>query len=741
MKLNRRYVRNIRENLSFYISATVLTVVTLLLYFLFNIAGNAILDFGDEFFARNKLEDAHFSTYLPIPGEGIGALEDEYGLTLEAQHYINLETDSVTARVFERTQHVDLYEVTEGRDVASDDEIVISEGYAVENGVALGDRMKIGGKEYRIVGFMQRPDYLYMLENEDDSYKNVSTFYLCYMTDAAFDQLDAAGVQYLVRYGEDSDVMGFRRAVHEQYYMRSYSAAGENPRIVMVDQQAEMFIIMAYLLLCILPLIAVALVSIIISRKVKSEQRMIGTLSAMGYKKGQLMRHYAGFAVLPGLAGGVLTAVISALAAQPLSEMGLQDYEPMRVVGHLKAFDAVLGVVIPTVMYALAALLSVRKLLKKDTVLLLSGNADSGRKTLKRVFVGKKMSFRTKFAARSLLGNPARSFVVLLGVFLGCFIMLLGQAFFDSITHMGDAAADAMGSFEHEYILNELLDENPYGGETMLVSAVESADGGSLSVIGASGGSSYLKLEDQSGSPVPIDEGYYITSLAELVFGWHEGDHVTVYNPLSLEENEITISGVIVNNVQKSIVASKSLVAELTGLDEQYFNCIISDQALSIPESMIAEEIQPSDIADQAKAMTNQMEFLLQMIIALGVIICVAAVYVAVNMLVTESRSSISMLKVLGYRDRQIDRIVLQSHHILLPIGILLSIPATYAACDAFFKMMVDFGVMLIDSYISLSSYVIAVALTVLCYFASLWLLRRKVKRVDMIESLKDNRE
>ena len=35
----------------------------------------------------------------------------------------------------------------------------------------------------------------------------------------------------------------------------------------------------------------------------------------------------------------------------------------------------------------------------------------------------------------------------------------------------------------------------------------------------------------------------------------------------------------------------------------------------------------------------------------------------------------------------------------------------------------------------------IAVALTVLCYFASLWLLRRKVKRVDMIESLKDNRE
>ena len=139
--------------------------------------------------------------------------------------------------------------------------------------------------------------------------------------------------------------------------------------------------------------------------------------------------------------------------------------------------------------------------------------------------------------------------------------------------------------------------------------------------------------------------------------------------------------------------------------------------------------------------MTEQMDFMLQMIIGLGVIICVAAVYVAVNMMVTENRSNISMLKVLGYRDQQIDRIVLRSHHVLLPIGVLLSIPATYAACGAFFKMMVNYGVMLVDLYISPTSYTIAVGLTVLCYFGSLWLLRRKVKRVDMIESLKDNRE
>jgi putative ABC transport system permease protein len=741
MKLNRRYTRNIRESLSFYIAATVLTMVTLLMFYMFNMMGNAILDFSEVFFAENRLEDAHFSTYLPIPDEEISALEQDYDLTLEPQRYINIETDGVTARVFARTQQVDLYEVTVGRDVSGNGEAVISEGYAVAMDVQIGDSVKIGDRAYEVVGFMQRPDYLYMLENEDDSYKNVSTFFLCYLSDTDFDALDASAVQYLVRYQDNTDVSGFRRAVHDTYFMRAYSAATENPRITLVDEQAQMYIVMSYIMLCILPLITVALISIIISRKVKSEQRMIGTLSAMGYTKGQLMGHYTGFAVLPGLIGGILTAVISVIAAQPMAEMGLSDYEPMRLVGHLNPLIAVLGIVVPTVMYALAALLSVRRLLTKDTVLLLNGNADGDKKKMRRLFAGRKMSFRTKFAFRTLLGNPTRSLVVLLGVFLGCFIMLLGPGFRDSMEHMGDTATAQIGSFEHEYILGEMLSENPYGGETLLVSSMENEDGKTLSVIGTSPDNPYLNLKDKNGNGVSVDSGYYITSLAADAFGWQAGDRITLYNSVTMEQHEITISGVIQNNVQKSIVSGKHLVSQLTGLDETQFNCILSDKSLPIPNGKIAQEVKASAIREQTDTMMVMMDTMLWMLIVLGIILCIAAVYVAVDMMVTESRSNISMLKVLGYRDRQIDQIVLNVHHILLPIGIVLAIPATLAAEDAFFRMMVDYGVMRMDTYIAPRSYVLAIGLTVLCYAGSLYLLRRKVKRVDMIESLKDNRE
>ncbi|MFQ9801795.1 MAG: hypothetical protein ACLR23_26105 [Clostridia bacterium] len=254
--------------------------------------------------------------------------------------------------------------VTQGKDAERDNEIVISEGYAVANAVSIGSRMKIGDKEYTVAGFMQRPDYLYMLESEEDAYKNVSTFYLCYMTGSAFEALGDTGCQYLVRYTGDSDITGFRKAVHEQYYMRSYSSAAENPRITMVEQQAQMFIVMAYVLLCILPLIAVVLISIIISRKVKSEQRMIGTLSALGYK-GTADAPLCRVCGDSGTCGRCFTAIISAIAAQPLSEMGLQDYEPMHVAGHLNPLAALLGLLVPTALYVIAALLSVRRLLKR----------------------------------------------------------------------------------------------------------------------------------------------------------------------------------------------------------------------------------------------------------------------------------------------------------------------------------------------------------------------------------------
>lgn len=740
MKMRRRYVRNIRQNLSFYIASTVLTMTALFLFFLFHIAGNAILDFADEFFEKQKLEDAHFKTYIPIPESDIEDMEEEYGITLEAQSYINIDTDGTTARVFQKTRKVDLYDVTEGVDADGKGEVILSEGFAVNMDISIGDQIRIGEEDYTVTGFFQRPDYLYMLENEDDSYKNISTFFLAYMSEEDFAELEETSCQYLARYHGNNDT-DFRRSVNEKYHMHSYTAAEDNQRIVMVRSQAEMFLIMSWMLLCILPLVAVALICIIISRKVKTEQQMIGTLSAMGYTRAQLARHYAGFAAIPGISGGVLTSVVTAAVAQPYGELGLTDYEPMRISCSLSWYAAVLGIVIPTVMYVLAALLSVRRLLRQNTVLLLNGSADEGRRKLRKVLAGRKLSFRLKFAVRSLIGSPARSFVVFLGVFLGSFIMLTGFSIYDSVRHTADTVQTSAGEYEYQYVLGELLYENPYGGELILAAPVEDEKGDTLTVMGTDNEQSLLNLTDKEEQKISTKGGYYITSLTAYLCGWETGDRVTLYNPLSLEQIHIRISGIVENDTAQIIYTSRANAAEMTGVDKNAGNMIISEEKLDIPENIVESESRKSDLQEQVDTIIDQTGYMIDTMVGLGIVICIASVYVAVNMLVSENRRNISMLKVLGYPDRKIGCIVLGSNHVFLPLGIFLSIPAAYAFCGLFFRMFADMMGMLTSPYLEVKSCIMAAVLTAGSYLASMYFVQRKTRKVDAVECLKEQRE
>lgn len=740
MKLRRRYIRNIRQNLSFYIASTVLTMAALFLFFLFHIAGNAILDFADEFFEKQKLEDAHFTTYIPIPESDIDDMEEVYEITLEAQSYINIDTDGTTARVFQKTRKVDLYDVTEGEDPDEKGEVILSEGYAVNMDISIGDQIRIGEEDYTVTGFFQRPDYLYMLENEDDSYKNITTFFLAYMSEEDFAELEETNCQYLVRYNGNDDT-DFRRAANEKYHMHSYTAAEENQRIVMVRSQAEMFLIMSWMLLCILPLVAVALICIIISRKVKTEQKMIGTLSAMGYTRAQLARHYAGFAAIPGIIGGVLTSVVTAAVAQSYGELGLTDYEPMRISCSLSWYAAVLGIVIPAVMYIFAALLSVRRLLRQNTVLLLNGSADEGRRKLRRVLAARKLSFRIKFAVRALIGSPSRSFVVFLGIFLGSFIMLTGSSIYDSARHMADTVQVTAGEYEYQYVLGELLYENPYGGELILAASVEGEKGDTLTVMGTDNEQPLLNLTDKEGQKISTKDGYYITSLTAYLCGWETGDRVTLYNPLSLERIHIRISGIVENDTAQIIYTSRANAAEMTGFDKNTGNMIMSREKLDIPGNIVESESRKSDLEEQVDTIIDQTSYMIDTMVGLGIVICIASVYVAVNMLVSENRRNISMLKVLGYTDRKIGRIVLSSNHVFLPLGILLSIPAAYVFCGLFFRMFADMMGMLVSPYLELKSCIMAAVLTAGSYLASIYFVQRKTRKVDAVECLKEQRE
>ena len=738
MILRKRYRRDFKHHFSLYISATFLTVLSLLLFYLYDICGTGILDYADTVFERQSVEDANFNTYKEIPQKDLEAYEEKYNLTLEKQRYINIETDGVTARVFEGTKDIDLYYITEGRDVKADDEIVISEGYAQNAGIHVGDTVRIRNQEYEVTGYVERPDYLYMLQNPGDADKNISSFYICYMTDDAFSALGNSLCQYLVRYNEDNNQV-FRKDVNAQYALRSYTAAEDNLRITMMTEQPKIFLAMAYFSLLTMPLMAVVLISIILSRKIRNEQKLIGTLSAYGYSKGQLCRYYAGFAAIPGIVGGVLTTVLVAIFAQPYGELGLMDYEPLRVHFQLQAGEMLLGILLPTLMYVLSTIYTVHKLLKNETAVLLAGAA-KGRGKIRKSLVTKKISLRKKICVRSILGNPGRTCVLFFGIFLGSFVVFGALGCLDTIHHISTVTAQNMGNYNYQYVLSELNDKNPYGGETMLAASMEDENETKLTLYGADD-NTLVGLRDEAGQPIVVDQEYVVTSLYAYLNDIKKGDEITLRNPLTTEKYKVRVAGIAENDYAKAIYTSRSNVSQLSGIAPEYYNVILSKDKLTIPEEKIITTLNRDTIDEQYEAAIGQMNTILYLLAGIGMILCMIAVYIAVNMTITENRKHISMLHILGYERKQIRKLMLRDNILIVIPAIGLSLPVVLLAISSLFASFADILGYIIEVYVEPSTYLISIGITLLGYYVSMGLVNRKLARIDMVECLKDNRE
>lgn len=629
MKINRRYVRNIKENLSFYVASTVLTIVSVFLFLLFHIAGNGILEFGEEFFREHNVEDASFTTYRPIPDEELAALERE------------------------------------------------------------------------------------------------------------FERLGADNCQYMVVFHRDNQ-QEFRSGIYEDYMTREYIPAGDNQRITLVEEQAQLFLICSWIILVVVLLVTVALISIIIRRKVRDEQKMLGTLSALGYRKSLLTAHYVIMGIIPGILGGALSVISGALAAQPYGELGLADYEPLHARFHLTPLAAAASILIPTLLYGLAAARTTGKLLKKDTVLLLNGAAEGAGKT-KKLWAKKQKKVRTKFAFRSLLASPGRSFVVFLGIFLGAFIIMFAFMTVDAINGLPEVYKAEVGSFKKQYVLSAFLSGKREDGDTLLAAGYEH-DGTSFTLMGADGDGKLLNLDTAEGR-ADLEKGWYITNLLAYICGIEAGDTFTFVNRTTLEEYEVPIAGIIDTDMQKYLIGSREAAGEILGVDAEWYNTILADRDLELEDGLVASEISISSTDDQMATMMNEMGAIIYALAAIGIIICIASIYVSVNMLVSENRRNISMLKVLGYRDREINQMVLNANHILLPAGIAAGILASYFSIKFYFSAFAEMEGMIVPVILKPDSLVFTAAIVGVCYFLSLALIRRKTARVDMVESLKDNRQ
>ena len=778
MTLNRRYLRNFKSSLSFYISTGLITALVVYMFIAMSASYKAAKEHVDKSVRDTVREDGQFTLYNEMTDSDITDFEQEYNVTIDRISYKETEVldgaDSdkpeVTLRLFAPPERVDRYELSGGDDLSSDDEILINEQFANACGIKIGDSLTLASAEgqmkFKVAGFMIRYDYFFCLKNPNDTFSVSTEYGIAQLTQGAFDKLTGGSNPhyYAIKYSEDNETE-VRRELYNRFMTSGYVPAALNNRIQTPEDELKSLETMSYVILPAAILFVVILIAAVLGRKVKNELKMIGILNALGYRRGELAVHYSLFGAIPGLIGGALGVLLGLFATEPMVGVMFESkMEPLPISYGTAPADIIIGIAAPTLCYTAAVFLTALLTVKGSAIEMIKGTGSKHRRFSLRL-AGLKAHFRTKYKLRMIFGSFGRTLTVIFGLTVGGLLLSFCLACVDSLQNYVDKSVDELGSYEYEYFLNTVLlpegtpDElmpdaeaqqrirNAIAGTNAeeILSASFAVEGSSdyLTLMGMDD-NPYMRLETTDGETLTEQDGkYYLSSMGAMIYGVEEGGELTFSDISSMQEHTVRIDKIFDCGSQNLLVTTNATAAETVGsLPAGSCNCIMSESPIALEEGDVLKSFTKQSLKKQLEEnVLDSMKQMMSAVYILGGLLLVTVVFLMVNVILSENLVNISMLKVLGYHDNEINRIMTHVYHVVAFIGITLGLAAGYIADRVNFEKSAAVYNCYVDNKMTLSSVLIYYGVSLLSYALALILLGRKTGRVSMVESLKDNRE
>ena len=553
-----------------------------------------------------------------------------------------------------------------------------------------------------------------------------------------YDRIDTEETGYYsIKYNKDNS-KEVREKLNSDYIIASYMAATTNTRISMPVNEGDAVTNMATMFAPVMFVIVLTLIVMVLGRNIKNEQYLLGTFISLGFSRKQIIGHYVRYGLIPGVVGSVLGVLVSIPLTKVLCRFYIEyDFETLIYKPIYDLPSVVIALVVPTLLYCAAIAIQAGKLLKKAPVDLLRNTG----KDTKAIGIMKNSRAKTqvKMRVRSVMGHPGRSIVTTIGVAIAAFCIVAGLVMSDSMDALLNDGLTSSIKYEYLYRLNTLQQGTPDEGEALFQNYYE-VDGSTvqLSAQGIETGSKYFPDKTDSGEKLELDK-YYLTSAAAETFGMEPGEELIFYNIADLKEHKVKISGVVTDNTHCYLYTGRDNATELAGVDAGTYNCIISKDALTLDKELVASETKMTVTADTMDNLMGTMKAIILMIEIVGIVLGVFVLYLIINMIVSETSTNISVMKVLGFNRKEISNRVLNVNHVLVCIGYLLGIPMAYTFVKVGYSDTIENYGMLLSPVVTVKAIVTGFLLTWVTYELSLLLQKRKISRIDMVEALKEN--
>lgn len=327
MIINKKILRSVSKILSFYITGTILTAITVMLLIGAFAVGDTLTDTFNDYFEKTNVEDAEFKTNILIPAKEIDKLEKKYDVILEPQRYFEILQGESRMRIFSTTERINLYTISEGSKAEKENEIAITYNYAKLHDIKIGDAIDINGVKYTVSGLCMKPDYSIMLYDFTVMIADNKGFGIGIISSDAMDSVNDVNTYYSVVYNDKSKVNAFRKEVYDSYETMEYIERTANNRIELILTEADNLKAEFALYCPMLLIVVVVVIAMVLAKKIKREGKNIGTLMALGYRRSDLTKHYLIYGLIPAVLGDILGIIGSIPFSKLFCEFFFGDAE------------------------------------------------------------------------------------------------------------------------------------------------------------------------------------------------------------------------------------------------------------------------------------------------------------------------------------------------------------------------------------------------------------------------------
>ncbi|MDD4781287.1 MAG: FtsX-like permease family protein [Tissierellia bacterium] len=516
-------------------------------------------------------------------------------------------------------------------------------------------------------------------------------------------------------------------------------------------------------------LIAALVTLTTMTRMVEEERTQIGTLKALGYKKGAIISKYIVYCGLASTLGSITGLIVGFRLLPVIIWNAYRSIYRLPDLSNVFLWQYALPVALASIISTLAVTIYVcyNSLKEKPSTLMLPRAPKVGKRIiLENInFIWSRMTFTQKSTARNILRYKRHFFMTVIGI-AGCTaLVLVGFGLLDSIDSVANTQFidlfqyDLTVQLEEEFnldndeILHDFLEnQSEYYVKTYTESGyvINGKERLAANIYVPENSDEILKavnLRDRKSlNKIIFDDNSVIASekLADEL-GISVGEKLVIED-VDGNKAEFVLTGITENYVGIYVYINKSDFIEKYNNPLTFNTLLIKIKDEHMDSDEIIRNLLKSDNVMSAEHITqikksfdnllNNINFIVIVLIIAAGGLAIIVLYNLTNININERRKELSTLKVLGYHNEEVAAYVFRETTILSILGTFVGL-FLGVLLHAFVVKTVEAANLMLGRNISFLSYIYSAVITLFFSMLVNLIMYRKLKKIEMVESMK----